>query len=77
VAATEVEQLGSAGGPLFGIGNAARSRVERVLRGGGAERALLSGFLIGDVSRLPDTDLEALRRSGLTHFVAVSGDNAS
>ena len=77
VAATEVEHLGSAGGPLFGIGNAARSRVGKVLHGGGAERALLSGFLIGDVSRLPDTDLEALRRSGLTHFVAVSGSNVA
>jgi competence protein ComEC len=77
VVATAVEKIGSAGGPLFGLGNAVRSRVGAVLGGGGAERALLSGFLIGDVSRLPDPDLEALRRSGLTHFVAVSGSNVA
>jgi competence protein ComEC len=77
VVATAVEKIGSAGGPLFGLGNAVRSRVGAVLGGGGAARALLSGFLIGDVSRLSDPDLEALRRSGLTHFVAVSGSNVA
>jgi competence protein ComEC len=40
-------------------------------------RALLAGFLIGDVSRIPDLDVEAMRRSGLTHFVAVSGSNVA
>jgi competence protein ComEC len=40
-------------------------------------RALLAGFLIGDVSRIPDLDIEAMRRSGLAHFVAVSGSNVA
>jgi ComEC/Rec2-related protein len=38
-------------------------------------RALVSGFLIGDVDALPDADAEALRAAGLSHFVAVSGSN--
>lgn len=73
--ADTVEIVGSSAGPLFWVGNQARRRVENVLGGDGPEVALLSGFLIGDVSRMSDTDLEALRRSGLTHFVAVSGSN--
>ena len=39
--------------------------------------ALVSGFLIGDTSHVPPRDLDALRRSGLTHFVAVSGSNVA
>jgi competence protein ComEC len=38
---------------------------------------LLAGFLIGDTSGLSRPDLEALRRAGLTHFVAVSGSNVA
>ena len=33
--------------------------------------------MIGDVHRLPDVDYDALRRAGLTHFVAVSGSNVA
>ncbi len=39
--------------------------------------ALLSGFLIGDTSRMADADIEALRGAGLSHFVAVSGSNVA
>jgi competence protein ComEC len=40
-------------------------------------RALLAGFLIGDTSRISERDVEAMRRSGLAHFVAVSGSNVA
>ena len=41
------------------------------------DRALLSGFLIGETSRIEEPDVEAMRRSGLAHFVAVSGSNVA
>ena len=40
-------------------------------------RALLAGFLVGDVSGVDEIDREAMRRSGLVHFVAVSGSNVA
>jgi competence protein ComEC len=40
-------------------------------------RALLAGFLIGDTSRIEGPDVDAMRRSGLAHFVAVSGSNVA
>jgi competence protein ComEC len=40
-------------------------------------RALLAGFLIGDTSRIAEADVDAMRRSGLAHFVAVSGSNVA
>lgn len=40
-------------------------------------RALLAGFLIGDTSELDRSDVEAMRLSGLSHFVAVSGSNVA
>ena len=40
-------------------------------------RALLAGFLIGDTSHISDSDIDAMRRSGLAHFVAVSGSNVA
>jgi competence protein ComEC len=76
LAAGRVERVGTAG-PLFAVGNALRARVESATSGDGAGRALLSGFLIGDTSQLPAGNLDALRRSGLTHFVAVSGSNVA
>jgi competence protein ComEC len=75
IRATRVEIVGSSAGPVFWVGNQVRHRVRDVLGTDGPEFALLSGFLIGDVSRMSESDLEALRRSGLTHFVAVSGSN--
>ncbi len=64
-------------GLLFIAGNAVRARIHAGLVGGGAERALLSGFLIGDVRELPAVSADQLRRSGLSHFVAVSGSNVA
>lgn len=79
IEAREMERLGSASNPLFRVGNRLRSQVL-----GGLDRvatrpqgALLSGFLIGDIRRVPDTDVEALRLAGLSHFVAVSGSNVA
>ncbi|MGH3650907.1 MAG: ComEC/Rec2 family competence protein, partial [Acidimicrobiia bacterium] len=40
-------------------------------------RALLSGFLIGETSHIAEADVNAMRRSGLAHFVAVSGSNVA
>jgi competence protein ComEC len=74
--ASNVERIDGPG-PLFAVGNAARTRVASFTGGDDAGRALLRGFLIGDTSSLTARDLDALRRSGLTHFVAVSGSNVA
>ncbi len=42
-----------------------------------ASRALLAGFLVGHTSDIPAADQESLRRSGLSHFTAVSGSNVA
>ncbi len=73
--AERVASLGSAS-LLDGLGNAVRSRVVKQA-GPGREGALLAGFLVGDVSRIDPNDMEATRRSGLNHFVAVSGSNVA
>jgi len=79
VAAEEVTLLGRAEDPLFAVGNALRRRVLDGVAAyeGRPASALLSGFLIGDVRDLPPRDEEALRRSGLSHYVAVSGSNVA
>jgi len=71
-----VDIVQSAAEPWLIAGNAIRERVDTVL-GPGRGSGLVSGFLIGDVSGVSRTDLDALRRSGLTHFVAVSGSNVA
>jgi len=72
-----VEVVGMAGGPLFAVGNAARDRVRSILDLNHRAQALVAGFLIGDTTGLSRRDLDQLRRSGLTHFVAVSGSNVA
>lgn len=79
VTARRVILLGPAADPLFQAGNALRDRVA-----GGLVRfrdkpaaGLVSGFLIGDVRKLPALDGERLRQAGLSHFVAVSGSNVA
>ncbi|MCJ7724845.1 MAG: ComEC/Rec2 family competence protein, partial [Acidimicrobiia bacterium] len=74
-----ITRLGGPGDPLFSAGNLIRARVEvgiAPFRPRPAA-ALLSGFLIGDVRDLPEAESDALRRTGLTHFVAVSGSNVA
>ncbi|MFZ0015316.1 MAG: ComEC/Rec2 family competence protein [Acidimicrobiia bacterium] len=54
-----------------------REGVDRRLAPYNGARGLLAGFLIGDTSHVPRLDIEAMRRSGLAHFVAVSGSNVT
>ncbi len=78
IAARHVERISEATG-FFRAANLIRSRVEEQLAGA-ANRpaaALVSGFLIGDIRELPRPDGEALRRAGLSHYVAVSGSNVA
>jgi competence protein ComEC len=64
--------------PLWAIGNAIRRRIlQQVDPARDPPSALLAGFLVGYTSDLPEVDLLNLRRSGLAHFVAVSGSNVA
>lgn len=65
------------GGALMTAGNGLRHRVIDRLASRGPPGALLSGFLVGDTTRLPATDVDALRQAGIAHFVAVSGANVA
>ena len=61
-------------------GHAARVRsliIHRLRPDAGRGRALLAGFLLGDISHLRSWEEEAMRRAGLSHFVAVSGSNVA
>jgi competence protein ComEC len=40
-------------------------------------RALLAGFLLGDTRAVPDDTVAAYRESGLSHLLAVSGENVA
>jgi len=40
-------------------------------------RALLAGFLLGDTRAVPDDTVAAYRDSGLSHLLAVSGENVA
>lgn len=65
-------------GWLVNVGNAARRRVMDNLRTGPRDGlGLVAGFLVGDTTRLSGSDLADLRRSGLSHYVAVSGGNVA
>jgi competence protein ComEC len=68
---------GDGGGPVMVAGNAVRERILERLAGGDTPEALLAGFLVGDTSGVPAADLEAMRRAGLSHLVAVSGSNVA
>ena len=41
------------------------------------DRALLTGLVIGDDTRQSESMIDAFRKSGLAHLVAVSGQNVS
>jgi competence protein ComEC len=59
------------------LGDALRDRVMTRLAPFDDRRGLLAGFLIGDTSQVDPIDVEAMRLSGLSHFVAVSGSNVA
>ncbi len=63
--------------PWWSLGNGVRRRALERLEDRGPSRALLAGFLVGHTEGMPDADLEAMRRTGLTHLVAVSGSNVA
>ncbi len=56
-----------------------RSSLARAAAGsmGLSEAALLRGLVIGDKTSIGDADVAALRVTGLTHLVAVSGSNVA
>ncbi|MGI8516897.1 MAG: ComEC/Rec2 family competence protein, partial [Acidimicrobiia bacterium] len=76
-AVDQVEPLTGASDPLTFAGNALRGHVLSRLDQEIPEEALLAGFLVGETSGLTESDLEALRAAGLSHFVAVSGSNVA
>ena len=72
----ELVPVAGSQGWLVATGNALRQRVATNLRSGPTDgRALVAGFLVGDTSDLSIADTADLRRSGLSHYVAVSGGN--
>jgi competence protein ComEC len=79
IKARDVTVVSGSTNPMFIAGNELRARVSAGLERhqGDPAAALLAGFLIGDTSALDPTDTEALRRAGLTHYVAVSGSNVA
>lgn len=71
-------RVSAAQGWAVAAGNGLRRRVQANLRSGSSDaRALMAGLLIGDTSGLSAMHLGRLRRSGLSHFVAVSGGNVA
>ena len=77
VAAHGVEIFDAGSNPLLQAGNALRNRVLGHLSGRGPSAALVSGFLVGAIEELSSADIDALRLSGISHYVAVSGANVS
>ncbi len=65
------------GPSLAAIGESVSNHVMDRLEPFDAGRGLLAGFLIGDISHVAEADVEAMRLSGLAHFVAVSGSNVA
>ena len=65
-------------GGLLAVANAVRAVV---VRGTGsldpATRALVAGFLLGDTRGIPPPVINAYRDSGLSHLLAVSGENVA
>ena len=78
VHATEIVGVGRARAPLDRIANQLRSLV---LAGSThlqpVDRALLTGFLLGDTRGVPPELTEQFRAAGLTHLTAVSGENVA
>jgi competence protein ComEC len=75
---TEIVGVGRARAPLDRVANELRGLV---LAGSAhltpVDRALLSGFLLGDTRGVPRELTEQFRAAGLTHLTAVSGENVA
>lgn len=67
--------------PAQGMLRVANGLRDVVLRGTAplplTPRALLAGFLLGDTRAIPDDTVAAYRESGLSHLLAVSGENVA
>ncbi|GMR02484.1 MAG: hypothetical protein BMS9Abin20_0820 [Acidimicrobiia bacterium] len=63
--------------PAIAVGNAIRRRVQGAFDGERRSDGLMTGLLIGDTRYMSAHDIENLRRSGLAHFIAVSGSNVA
>lgn len=78
LAADDVLGFAPAASPLMRTANWLRAGV---LAGNAGvpepQRALLAGFLLGDTTDLPDVVVADFRASGLSHLVAVSGQNVA
>lgn len=57
------------------VKDAVRQSVRRIMPA--PESALLNGILIGDDNALPDDVVQAFRRTGTSHIIAISGFNVS
>lgn len=77
ISVTRMEPAIGDANPFLWAGNSIRNRVLEHLGDRGPDAALVSGFLVGAVDQLPQADLDALRRAGISHYVAVSGANVS
>ncbi|NNC74907.1 MAG: MBL fold metallo-hydrolase [Acidimicrobiia bacterium] len=72
-----VEPIGGSSG-LAVLANSLRERVaSTIIPSASSSSALVVGFLIGDTRHVADADLDAMRQSGLSHYVAVSGSNVA
>ena len=64
--------------PLFRSAQRVRDLVSQGAQSFGfADRTLFTGLVIGDDTQQPDSMIDAFRKSGLAHLVAVSGQNVS
>jgi competence protein ComEC len=81
VGAFEATDLLDAAGPTSPLTRVANGLRRLVLAGTGlapsAERALLAGLLLGDTRSIPQSTVEEFRAAGLTHHLAVSGENVA
>lgn len=77
IEAADIEILDSRPSPLVAAGNGIRRRILRLVDGDVPAEALLAGFLVGHSADLPASDQVAMRRAGISHFVAVSGANVA
>lgn len=77
-AAQDLLGFGPPASPLMRGANWLRDRVlAGTARVPEPQRALLAGFLLGDTTDLPDEVVGDFRASGLSHLVAVSGQNVA
>jgi competence protein ComEC len=77
--ASQVEPTGAARGGLQGLVDCIRNRASAALGEGTtpAGAALLRGFVLGEDDGIDQPTVDAFRRSGLAHLLAVSGENVA